>query len=557
MRLMKVKFNFIVKLLAILCLFFVLFMSSLFLINSYLAKGLRGYQITGLSYEGREYEVRDGSVFKDGEKVHNPFTVFNLFRLASYHQEVVKNPILFSQNLATDEVSASFKSLSDDLVNYKKYRSIDENPIPISFLRSLYEGSVKYSNFLKVPSLLSAKELQNAYEKTQSLYQENLDVISRKVSALEEDASIIMVQSKSDVGVVKSDFDLMKKNSQKLLEEIEHRGKVLGGLTRYSVKGLAELPNIDEYPPTVQEYSLLNKEYLYYDKNNSSSLRGLYQTTTACFDGKYEPKIFYVMDSTYSGRNIIVPKIATNNFYEQVVTGHNMFQIFYDKGFEWAAIREANTYRCMENEYQVSLLALDSFLSTYKEPLMGEILKADLSNISAENKERLLNYAEIEESFYSSEIKSTEQLDYLADVYKFFAQVFEESGETEHSKMFYDRYLNIFSKITNFEKITNTSFYLPSYVFISKVENEEAPTAANDLYSYAIRSNYSVSFLNSSSLVWRLEERPKYYLHEPYPSEGRKTFLELSEQLGVEKLLEINRIFFSDQLKAININYPF
>jgi len=277
---------------------------------------------------------------------------------------------------------------------------------------------------------------------------------------------------------------------------------------------------------------------------------------------KHPYLIDYVYDVNYRNRSVFMAKLATNNFYERIGYQSSVERSLIKQGYRWKPNWDGTTYHFSDNEFQIKLLSLDNFWSKYRNASIFEQITASsyYKNLNSKTKQFIEKASKVEADFFKEKIPSSWNLEYLKDYYKQAYESLKEEGSysnqlNAHREDLLRRYLAIKNKLYGLDLIFKTTFYLDNLLIRARLQALDKSIAD---YLYTMRSGYSLAYLNFSSSVWRLPQKPKYLKKVAKISKSRytafNTYTELRKKHSAEELDSWRRFAEQELLKLFQLD---
>lgn len=462
--------------------------------------------------------------------------------LLNFKEITYRDPLLISPELNDEEFMASTEKLADSQRKFLDLLDLEDEATPTGFLDSLVDVQKKDEDFRTESSFENAEKLLATYRKSVETYQSEVNRAKdnlEKYFPYDTEKSFVNFGSTTSNIIISNDLSLLIKNGEALEGEIDRRERILKGKIGYKPRSVE--PRYEEELSPKENLGDLGNY-----RNQGSGLEKLYILDSACFGGEESENVFtFINGKNGAGRDIFIPGIANNKYYQKLSETIPYENRFIEQGIEWRMIREGNTYRCNNLEYQANLLSLINFNKKYElrpfftdENLTGLNLSERDNNLwqqGANYENRILEKRD--HYFYK-------ELVILAEYYQYFSNKFDLDS-VEFSELS-ERYLFINNQQYGLDLILNTEFFyndLRDRLGVGII-------LARDSFSqhlYATRINYSFVFLNFSDAVWRLNGKPKYTTaHQK--NDRFLTIVELSKLFSPEDIERIESITNADTL---------
>jgi hypothetical protein len=448
--------------------------------------------------------------------------------LDGFYNLTLRDPLFYSSFFNSEEFEGAIQRLEESEDRLKEVaidnsETIVENErssfiqtiketdlFPHRFLRSLSLINEKTKEFLRNPSSELAKELLDLYDAAADFY---LQDISSLISVLEKEEVkkeaytgsgdprlILFSDSFSSFGIVKNDFLSIKENGYKLKEEIAKRRNCLSGKEDCQSLFL-EKDNASFLSLLKEEDFNLQGEKIDFIRDmlpdsvpgKINEIKGPYKIESSCWQTLGSEHWLYLIHAEQEdGRVLILPKLATQNYYRKVdfafgpSVGTQEQKTLSEEGLEFVFAMDTPTYQCMDVSFYPQLLAIDFIKERIKN---GEITSEELE----------------------------EKLDYkllMENRFGLMAPVIDVVSQN----------LDILRK--------------------HREINGSAPSLG---YLFTVRTVYSIFYFPFAGSIWRLDEELQYFLpEEKKPDQTRRAFFTMDalEELGYG--LEEIRSFHTD-----------
>jgi len=518
---------------------------------------LKGLSIKGIEVTGdtSRYDIIDGNIHKDGKRTGLKIELtsnqhFNnkVIGLGYLYRVIKEDPLFVSPELDTKKFRASLDYLAEEHDGFINQVGLKQNIVPLDFLKTLPKIAEKQSSFLNKPTSTNANQLIKSYKASLYFYRKELRKLIQKIEKsfpYTNEQDFVNIASSATNRIILNDLKLMLKNAKALEGAIALREKALDG----NYDQLKNLPEIkvdnQELERLKRPASFLKRSELYLSSSPSKKLYGPYKITTSAF-GESKVAYFYTHRIYVRNKPIFMPKLATDNYYQALVSRNPVERKLIDKGYLWHPVRETNTYRNSDLEYQADLLALDRFIKNFRgRPVFKQIVKSNYFDSLTDKQKSFINSAEeVESRFFSLRLNSDKNLKLLGLYYLRSYELLKDSGYSETKNKLQEellkRYLFINNKMSGLELIFNTNFYFDNLLDRAKlglINKKSIP------FLYTIRNVYPLSFFNFSKAVWRLKQKPRY-VKESTTSKAKHyaTRTELLKKYSKAKILSWNKL---------------
>ena len=516
---------------------------------------LQGLAIRGIEIEGNRirYDIIDGNIIKNSKKASfidlakNPREYKKVIGLGYLYRLTKEDPLFASPELSIKEFEESLDYLASEHDAFIGKVALKQNIVPSGFLKSLPPIAEKQTRFLNKPTASNANQLIKSYKEGLNNYQKELRQLAaniRRSFPYEIEQDFVNIASATTNRIILDDLALMLKNALALKKEISLREKALRGEYGKSaeVKEVKEDYQLEEVKaPT----PFLRRRELYLTLTRSKRLNGPYKITTSAF-GKSKIAYFYTHQIYVRNKPIFMPKLATDNYYQALVSRNPMEKKLIDKGYLWHPVRETNTYRNNDLEYQAELLSLEQFIKNFRnKPVFNQIAESNYFNsLTAKQKSFINAAAETESQFFSLKINSDKNLKIMERHYLHGYELLKDSEYSEaknkQQEELLKRYLFIKNKMSGIHLIFNTNLYFDNLLDranLGLINKKSIP------FLYTVRNVYPLTFFNFSKAVWRLRQKPRYVKAGPSPkAQHYTTYSKLLKRYRKRQVLSWNKL---------------
>jgi hypothetical protein len=498
----------------------------------------RDIEVSGikLNDDGPEYRVSKGILFKDNEQREikfelNPVKLLEndkVLRLAIFYQITKEDPIFMGPGLNIDRYNKSLENMERINSELKNDVGLKDDLLPISYLKETAEVLDKSNKFNNSVNFNYARDLLFSYKKTVKEYFNQSQGLGKVINESNVPVSIFNqaggVTSKE---IILSDIDKMSLNSKKLNKEIANRDRCLNISTFFCNRVIEEkFLGTSLKDNSDNNVDILAIEDISYPKDIGESIfSGPYKITSLCFKKEndiHDYEYLYVVENEGPNGKRNTPRIATNNYYVKVGPGDDILSRTYrDNGFDWRFESMVNSYHCNDTSYHTDLATINYFYKNYNNKnLFSDYNKIqNFSKFSEEMKNNIIRASNSEKKFFNSKYPSQSELDELSLSYQnlynniIIGENFEPNTELYRNIFSYkeeilNRYLIINSRFADFDSVLNYFYFsLEGYSELAKrdtIINRHIP------YTYLMRNNYSIMFLNFSPSLWHLEDKLVY-----------------------------------------------
>jgi len=547
-------------LLALVLIPFIVYLASILYLNQ-LKKPLAGLSIKGLQIEGssQKYDVIDGKIYQNGQPVsfiESPLLYKKIISLGLFYKVTKEDPLFASPDMDYRKFAASIEVLADYHDELLRALKLKDNVVPLNFLKSVPRVAQAHSLFIKKPSANNALKLIARYKAAQNNYRGDLAGLIKKVEQFfpyKNEQEFVSLGSATSNRTILDDWRLMLKNANALKAEINYRQDILAK-GAYSDKARSiKLQKLKKYRDDVP---LLKIKELVVQEEFQDKLRGPYIVETAALKKNVSPEYYYVYDVYYRNRMIFMTKLATDNFYERITPITSVEKNLIKEGYKWKPNWDGNTYHFTDNEWQVELLALDNFLSRYRNTdIFEKISKAPyFDKLNDKTKQFIAKAANIEEDFFAQKMPSETNLNRLKDYYWLSYELLENEGSDSNrlnadKEQLLERFLTINNRLSGLEAVFKSTLYLDNLLIRAQLGTLDKRIGS---FLYAMRNGYSLSFLSFSPAVWRLPKRPKFMKKTGYyPRKSTyTTYTKLRKQYSAEEIISWRQ---HNELKLLNM----
>lgn len=466
-----------------------------------------------------DFSIKDGKIFRDGVEIdekENKEQYQRVLRLALFYQWTREKPLLFSPNLEIEKFNNALDNLKIGNERSKEMAKINQNMFPVDFLKDFSDTSIVYRNFAGNISEENAEKLIDSMQKTAKSYISNAqDVKNIFKIAIEKNygnRNIIFLggATASTFPIMINDLELIIENGNAIEAEIQKISSCLKQSAAFCKRPLLSFAEPAENPnENLSTPDFLDKKEF---ENDSAELHGPYVVHSSCWKGRDVAQFIYASrkceeyctEWSYLADDVFFVKLGNKPIEKKLK----------EKGIMLSPQSPTVPYGCTDLEYKANLQTIDDAYNFFDHnSYFAEIKKGNtsLSNIDIEVMDR---GTALENKFFNVKYPSDTALNELA-VYYGFAYGFFSKNENislQERENLLNRHILFSEKMSSFDLIMNrSSFHLENY---ENGISDLAELVKKPEYLFAARSNYSIFFLNFSSLAWIKEQKPKYVVDD-------------------------------------------
>lgn len=298
--------------------------------------------------------------------------------LSGFKSAVEKKLLFYDPNLDADFLSESVSKMrkADDMILYvnalvsgEKNAALTERRLwPEDFLSELATVHVVSKQFLASPSPVGANALLDSYEKAAFAYKKAADLNIRAFDALFAEkpnlpkSKILFFGSAATFQIIRNDFALIRKNANKIFEEIAQYKKCLyGGACANLADASANEANlIKKTAAAVSAFDPVPKEI--FGISPDRRLYGPYWVETRCFGankyGESPARPFYIAAASDAEKTRrIKAHLADEKYYRDYssIPEEPAAKFGLSRGIFFAPQSETNDYMCTDLRYLAEL----------------------------------------------------------------------------------------------------------------------------------------------------------------------------------------------------------
>lgn len=470
------------------------------------------------------FSIKNGKVYHDGSEVDiSNENSKRALKVALFYQILREDPILVNSTLNKDALLKSLEDLKKEENRVMERDGIVNNIYPIEFLESLVKTSDKY-NKISEYSEESANDLVEDMRNVLDLYMRSISRFEAGLESLkqtphsEKKIAYLGGETYTSLRIMLEDLELMKENSRALQNEFKQLEKCLKEDINYCKRNLLETEKPKSVSSSLQSEKkvLPEKSELFLDL--SKDYRGAYEINSSCWQRK-EKQYLYLFTECIANYCKDIADLADNAYFAKTIGITKLDREFQDKGVEIVPQRATTPYACNNLEYKASILTLDNFYVKYKNNRIFKMIKASAvrENVSQDFLNELQN---AESLFFDAKIPSEDSLDALREWYVYvYGVIVNENVDEEKIKNELLIRINLLNgKMHHLERIFNGTVKNLAKHNINTSNMRIIP-----IYVFSVRSNYSLFYLNFSSVIWRLQSHPQYMEHEDTDSTSENT----------------------------------
>lgn len=352
----------------------------------------------------------------------------NLTRFYFWTKE---DPLFTSPKFDAYEFENSIKALKSEENAFLSLVKKTNKLYPTKFLKDILLVDKLHNDFLLNPSEEKAKDLVNAYKKTQSDYETEVRAYQETIKiGIKNDSTYIGLNTSTTIDILSKDFGKLVQNASDLKKEIGLREQCLNkGIGCQRPAENFQKPLKEEAIYSFTKNDILPLNLLRLDSMGSPSASGPYIVSTNCF-GFFGPKGAYYLMYLFKGHEkrtffsykeplkIQNPKVATEIYYKKIKKGNQVDELLTKRGIERIRFYETNIYSCADSSYKATIATLDKFYDEYKNNLLFEkLLKS--KDLGEEQKKIFTEGSNLEKDFFNLEFPSDASAQNIADYYSF------------------------------------------------------------------------------------------------------------------------------------------
>ncbi len=245
---------------------------------------------------------------------------------------------------------------------------------PTGFLATLPAIATSTEKFLVDPTFENARNLLALYEdaaKQYAYYASSTKAVFTQIDTYlpaNKPLFYFFTDTATSKTIAKADADLIYKNSQALIQEIQRRKSCLEIGQDCSV---LEKTRSYTLPPQVPLNPNADTDFVRtsLEKKTNDKITGPYTVSSSCWESPHSgQQQMYLLhkEGSDSSNSFVLPKLATTNYYRTLAT--NTFDIIgktlIERGVSFYYQPEGTTYECTDLTFYATLLTLE-YLNTY------------------------------------------------------------------------------------------------------------------------------------------------------------------------------------------------
>ena len=466
----------------------------------------------------------------------NIFSKSRLSNLDRFYLWTKEDPLFTGPDFDPDQFETVVGVLEKEQKAYQAFFKDSAAIFPINFLKDLGEVAGYHNKFMGNPSPGNARQLLNAYSKTQADYISDLDQLIKTIrlnpmTDSTHSVNFVLLDTTTTSKIILEDLLKLRSNAVSLNDEIQKRKLCLE-----SGKGCKLAVNIFTKPKLLKKnYNISKADFLpldliFPDLKDKTKLRGPYIISTPCFgwDADLKPKAypFYIMDQedksdfilTDKKLNIQISRLATTRYYRKVGETTQAGRLMRGRGLVWVPALETNIYLCPDSSFQNTLAALDLFYIKYKDDRLFKRLQS-ITGLPDEIASVIKDGLDLEDKFFNQdnqELPAEADAENLANYYGYAYAVIEKYKGTSWFKLLnfeqdnlLKRYLEYNRKLGNVHLI----LYRAAENFSSLRVNSTVDSLKNETYIYLNRNMYGLVYFPFSPSFYKLAT-PLSYLEK-------------------------------------------
>ncbi len=467
-------------------------------------------------------------------------------RLAQLHQWLKEDPLLFSQTMEIEKVRKSLAELEKEETVFVKNQKLPSNLFPLDFLHKFLETSEAFHAFDADATESNAEVLLTKMKETQKAYGEDLKELTMAVTGLQQDYKMNKIiflggDTYTTMEMILNSLEKMKENTSALEKEIAQREKCWKESADFcgndSGRDAINRVSADVQDDQSSEPNFLSKKLI--NLPEEAVYTGPFHVHSQCWGDKVNPYLYVTKecpaDSSAGCEEVFY--LANEAYFIQVSVRDEKLR---EKDIEVVPQRATNSYTCEDFEYQTDLAVLDYFMEHYRNEFLFKemVIDPNFAMFSVENKNVIQQGQAVEEKFFGKKYPSDTDMQNLGEHYAraYALAINNNLASADLQKKLLERALVAKEKMVNFDLLTNN---ITDFLGRYRKKLEPGNRIAMQAYVYANRSNYSFFYLNFSDAVWRLPEKPEYFIPMGRPEEphGIYNYAEAVAKFGEENLL--------------------
>ena len=341
--------------------------------------------------------------------------------------------------------------------------------------------------------------------------------------------------------MILNSLEKMKENTSALEKEIAQREKCWKESADFcgndSGRDAINRVSADVQDDQSSEPNFLSKKLI--NLPEEAVYTGPFHVHSQCWGDKVNPYLYVTKecpaDSSAGCEEVFY--LANEAYFIQVSVRDEKLR---EKDIEVVPQRATNSYTCEDFEYQTDLAVLDYFMEHYRNEFLFKemVIDPNFAMFSVENKNVIQQGQAVEEKFFGKKYPSDTDMQNLGEHYAraYALAINNNLASADLQKKLLERALVAKEKMVNFDLLTNN---ITDFLGRYRKKLEPGNRIAMQAYVYANRSNYSFFYLNFSDAVWRLPEKPEYFIPMGRPEEphGIYNYAEAVAKFGEENLL--------------------
>ena len=420
---------------------------------------------------------------------------------------------------------------------------------PYTFFEALVEVAETRTAFRRYPSWINAFWLLNAESRTTGAYLQDIKRFGQlwqtaKSAGNAQSASWVFMflpGRATDIATYETNLALLEENAAELGHDLRLRYRCLvlflcrGSEALFQPVASSQELNgpsfLSETEARVLPADVLTAYQLGLGAAADDSR--LWSARTECFGNEDNTNFFFLWELSGNGnRNIFLPKLATNSFFQKINSAQLLPQDLksYRAGFGYSRQMETHWYMCPDLGYYPELATMQALVKKIENEPFSKNLKAILPEIAEvlwEQERAIRNVGRVEPAMVASYLDTLR----LAEM---------ALGDTAPG---------LRSEIRNARAIwkTKTGNFIAVIRGLRRdatlhlsVINEVRDRKMTLLPTLVTRSHHSLLFATWNSSVWRLAVTPRFSFvyQKPYPR--LRDFWSLRSELGEEAILRIS-----------------
>lgn len=464
-----------------------------------------------------DYSLKDGKILRGEEELSRTFDkdeYERVLKLALFYQSLKESPVLFDPNLEIEKFDGAVKRLreANEIFDSRTGWGFAN---PVSFLESFSIATRAWRSFAQDISEENAQKMLSAMRETQRQYSfsaERMEKIFRE--AIPEESKVVDFkflggETRTDFSILAGDFGKIVKNAEILSNEIGKRENCFERLSCERFPSEVNSPEFSEFSDENQDLpEILPLEEIGVWKEEIEG--GPYQINSRCWKNRRKNLLFAAKKCVVREDHCLDWAFISDGDYFAIVGNSQIEKTLKEKNVEYVPQSATAPYGCPDSEYKTAVRTILSAFRNYQNARLFQTSVAVDQKVQEEAEALWEKGKKSEENFFDAKYPSDEGMEKLSESYARAYELLSKNNLANPSqrKKFLERAVFLKGKSSGLDLVLNRiSLHFRNYA--EKISQEDISKNKPE-YSFAMRTDYAITFLDFSPFVWKNPEKPTY-----------------------------------------------